>query len=92
MSNSTYNLAYKDINFFNSNSEQNLVGYDGSNDFFCNMLIQRNNNFQFNSKNNEAALPYFKKESKVPELDNMTISDFIEHAKELCNKNKTGLF
>lgn len=79
MSNSTYNLAYKDITFFNSNSEQNLVGYDGSNDFFYSMLIQRNNDFQFNSKNNEAALPYFKKESKVPELDNMTISDFIEN-------------
>lgn len=79
MSNSTYNLAYKDIIFFNSNSEQNLVGYDGSHDFFCNMLIQRNNNFQFNSKNNEAALPYFKKESKVPELDNMTISNFIKN-------------
>ena len=79
MSNSTYNLVYKDITFFNSNSEQNLVGYDGSNDFFYNMLIQRNNDSQFNSKNNEAALPYFKKESKVPELDNMTISDFIEN-------------
>lgn len=79
MSNSTYNLVYKDTAFFNSNSEQNLVGYNGSNDFFYSMLIQRNNNFQFNSKNNEAALPYFKKESKVPELDNMTISDFIEN-------------
>lgn len=79
MSNSTYNLVYKDVTFFSSKSEQNLVGYDGSNDFFYSMLIQRNNDFQFNSKNNEAALPYFKKESKVPELDNMTISDFIEN-------------
>ena len=35
---------------------------------------------------------YFSLKNRAIVIEDTTISDFIEHAKELCNKNKTGLF
>lgn len=85
MSNSNYNLIYNNINFFTNNSEKNLVGYKNSyniknsESFFYNMLIQREKDKSFTNKFNStiAALPYFKSNTKIPELNNQSVNDFI---------------
>ena len=92
-----YYINLNNVDFSELLKQLHKLGFPESylNDFgFCPYLIIHKD-FETNTKPvydniNGGYLNSIK--SKCIVIEDTTISDFIEHAKELCNKNKIGLF